>query len=324
MSNESKKSFFISYNRADRDWAEWIAWQLEESGYTTTIQAWDFGSGSDFVVQMQKAAVECERTIGVLSPDSLNAPFVQREWAAAIAADPLGEQRKLVLARVRECNPEGLYHSSIYINLVNLQPDQARDRLLTELKVGRKKPNVAPTFPGTKPPSSAQPSPGHLAPKSSHFPGDTVSVYLCAAAEDEAHAVTLRKHLAVAERGGVLRTWRRGDIKGGMVEHDEIEAHFTESRLLVLLITKDFLASDECADLMERAKAQRVRTIPVLVGPSQFSDTVLGGMVALPRDNVPITSRRDHDGAWSAIAKEITTLARDIAKSHIAGDTVRG
>ncbi len=26
------KDFFISYNSADRTWAEWIAWQLEEAG----------------------------------------------------------------------------------------------------------------------------------------------------------------------------------------------------------------------------------------------------------------------------------------------------
>ena len=28
------KDFFISYNQADRAWAEWIAWILEEAGYT--------------------------------------------------------------------------------------------------------------------------------------------------------------------------------------------------------------------------------------------------------------------------------------------------
>jgi len=32
-------NFFISYNSADRQWAEWIAWQLEEAGYTTVLQA---------------------------------------------------------------------------------------------------------------------------------------------------------------------------------------------------------------------------------------------------------------------------------------------
>ena len=36
------KGFFVSYNKADRAWAKWIAWQLEETGYSTVIQAWDF------------------------------------------------------------------------------------------------------------------------------------------------------------------------------------------------------------------------------------------------------------------------------------------
>lgn len=31
------KDFFISYNQADRAWAEWIAAQLEEEGYTCII-----------------------------------------------------------------------------------------------------------------------------------------------------------------------------------------------------------------------------------------------------------------------------------------------
>ena len=46
-----KKDFFISYNKADRKWAEWIAWHLEESGgYSVAIQAWDFGTGCNFVL----------------------------------------------------------------------------------------------------------------------------------------------------------------------------------------------------------------------------------------------------------------------------------
>jgi len=37
-----KLKFFISYNKADKTWAEWIAWILEEAGHNTVIQAWDF------------------------------------------------------------------------------------------------------------------------------------------------------------------------------------------------------------------------------------------------------------------------------------------
>src|SRR5713101_4089153 len=89
---KSGKDFFVSYNRADRAWAEWIAWQLEEAGYTTIVQAWDFRPGSNFVLDMQHAAVEGARTIAVLSPDYLAALFTQPEWAAAFAQDPTGEK----------------------------------------------------------------------------------------------------------------------------------------------------------------------------------------------------------------------------------------
>jgi hypothetical protein len=39
------KDFFVSYNKADKSWAEWIAWQLEEAGYSTVLQGWDFRAG---------------------------------------------------------------------------------------------------------------------------------------------------------------------------------------------------------------------------------------------------------------------------------------
>lgn len=80
------KDFFISYNRADRHWAEWIAWQLEENGFTVILQAWDFRPGGNFVVDMQKATQDATRTMPcchwIIWPR-----FTQPEWAAAFARD---------------------------------------------------------------------------------------------------------------------------------------------------------------------------------------------------------------------------------------------
>src|SRR6202030_2215507 len=80
--------FFISYNKADRPWAEWIAWVLEEAKYSVILQAWDFRPGMNFVLEMQKATAGAKRTIVVLSEDFLKAKFTQPEWAAAFAQDP--------------------------------------------------------------------------------------------------------------------------------------------------------------------------------------------------------------------------------------------
>ena len=70
--------FFVSYNQADRDWAEWIAWQLEVAGYRTVLQAWDFLGGSHFPQEMQNAHSKAERTVVVLSQSYLDAKFTAR------------------------------------------------------------------------------------------------------------------------------------------------------------------------------------------------------------------------------------------------------
>ena len=57
------KDFFVSYNKAERTWAEWIAWQLEEAGHTTIIQAWDFRPGANFDLKMQEAAIKARQTV---------------------------------------------------------------------------------------------------------------------------------------------------------------------------------------------------------------------------------------------------------------------
>jgi hypothetical protein len=142
------KDFFISYNKADRAWAEWIAWQLEEAGHTTTLQAWDFRPGSNFVVDMDRAAVEGERTIAVLSPDYLSASFTQPEWAAAFKRDPTGEKGLLLPVRVRDCDIEGLLGQIVYIDLLKLDEAAAKRSLLDGVKRGRAKPESVPDFPG--------------------------------------------------------------------------------------------------------------------------------------------------------------------------------
>lgn len=154
-------NFFISYNRADRSWAEWIAWHLEEAGYTTVLQAWDFRPGTNFVVEMQRAVSDSERTIAVLSPDYLTSSFTQPEWAAAFAQDPMGKKGLLVPVRVRECEPKGLLPQIVYIDISgSLEETAAKNALLAGVGRGRVKPPDKPDFP-----------PGRTAIRKPRFPG---------------------------------------------------------------------------------------------------------------------------------------------------------
>lgn len=139
--------FFVSYNHNDQRWAEWIGDVLVKASYSVFLQAWHMLPGSNFVIEMHKAASECKRTIAVLSPDYLASLFTEAEWAAAFAADPSGKERKLIPIRVRICEPPGLLKALVYCDLLGLSEQSARAAILRAAS-GFLGPTEPPTFPG--------------------------------------------------------------------------------------------------------------------------------------------------------------------------------
>ena len=153
--------FFISYTGADTAWAEWMGFVLEEAGFSVVIQAWDFRPGSNFVLAMQKAASEADRTIMVLSPEYLKSQFASPEWAAAFAQDPQGLEQRLVPVQVRPCEPKGLLTSIVQIRIAGRDEATASRTLLDGVAKKRAKPSKRPTFPGND----------TIAPEQKPFPG---------------------------------------------------------------------------------------------------------------------------------------------------------
>src|SRR5579859_5803179 len=155
-----RKDFFISYTGADRQWAEWIAWQLERANFTTTLEAWDSHAGSNSVLDRNTAITQATRMLAILSPDYLASEDTSSEWATAFNQDPTGKLGTLVPVRVRPCDVKGLLGQIVYIDLVGQDEPTAREHLLGWLNRQRHKPTHAPAFPA----SSAPTFPGTLPP----------------------------------------------------------------------------------------------------------------------------------------------------------------
>jgi len=156
--------FFVSYTQADRAWAEWIAWILEEDGHRVLVQAWDFVPGSNWIQGMQAGTRDAARTIAVLSPDYLGSVFGQAEWQAAWAQDPDGAGRGLLVVRVRDCDRPGLLAGVVGVDVFGIAEAEAKARLrrmIAGALAGRAKPAVAPGFPGA----------GRAMPHEPRFPG---------------------------------------------------------------------------------------------------------------------------------------------------------
>jgi len=146
-----RKDFFLSCTSADRQWAEWIAWQLEAAGYSVYLPLWDLRPGSNFVLEIHQALSQEQRVLCILSPEYLASPAQQVEWAAVWYRDQTAQQHLVVPVRVRFCEVAGLLGALTPLDLVELDEVQARETLLAGLRDERAKPTQTPRYPGPTP-----------------------------------------------------------------------------------------------------------------------------------------------------------------------------
>jgi hypothetical protein len=150
-SGATEWDFFVSYQQADRVWAEWIAWQLEDAGHSVLFQGWDFVPGTNWIKRMQDGVSRSVRVIVVLSPAYIDSVFGAAEWQAIWVHDPDGAKRRVIPVRVADCERPGLLAGIVSIDLFGVPEPKALQRLqdaINRALGGRAKPLNPPSFPG--------------------------------------------------------------------------------------------------------------------------------------------------------------------------------
>jgi hypothetical protein len=75
---------FVSYTGSDRDWAFWVAKELEALGHTPHVHEWEIGSGGDIYAWMEQRHDAAEHVLCVVSDEYLKAPYSTLERNAAL------------------------------------------------------------------------------------------------------------------------------------------------------------------------------------------------------------------------------------------------
>ncbi len=137
-----------------------------------------------------------------------------------------------------------------------------------------------------------------------------IEVFFSYAHEDEQLRDELAKHLKLLERQKVITAWHDRKITAGTEWSGQIDKHLESAKIILLLVSADFLASDYCYDVelkraMERHEAKEARVIPVILREVDWEGTSFGKLQAIPKNAMPVTNWSNRDQAFADIARGI-------------------
>lgn len=113
---------------------------------------------------------------------------------------------------------------------------------------------------------------------------------------DEKLRKNLKSHLSSLQPLKVSINWQKNQKLPGRDWKQESYQHLNTSQMIVLLVSPDFLAADDCRNITRRAMEQhnagKASVIPVKLRPiDNWQATPFGHLQCLPYNGEPITSR---------------------------------
>jgi hypothetical protein len=149
---------------------------------------------------------------------------------------------------------------------------------------------------------------------------EPIEVFFSYSHKDEQLRDELAKHLSILKRQHIITEWYDRQISAGTEWAGNIDAHLNRSRVILLLISSDFLASDYCYGIevtraMERHAAGEARVIPVILRPVDWKGAPFEKLQALPENAKPVTNWENRDQAFVDIARGIRKAVEELTQN---------
>ncbi|MCI0662644.1 MAG: TIR domain-containing protein [Acidobacteria bacterium] len=147
----------------------------------------------------------------------------------------------------------------------------------------------------------------------------SVRVFISYSHRDETLREALDKHLSSLRREGVIEAWNDRQIIAGAEWEGEIDRNLESAKVVLLLVSADFIASDYCVKKeMERALQRHAsgeaRVIPIIIRPVDWQGMPFGRLQALPKDGIAVTSWANQDEAFVDIAQGVRRAVEDLMR----------
>ncbi|HEU5380929.1 MAG TPA: tetratricopeptide repeat protein [Ktedonobacteraceae bacterium] len=123
-------------------------------------------------------------------------------------------------------------------------------------------------------------------------------------------------------QGYITTTWHIGRIEAGERAEQEHGNPGEQAQIILLLISPEYLADDQCYRQMEWAVARAEQTlsqvIPVLASPINLEHTPLQQLQILPKGGPPISCWRQKDVVLANVAEDIRSIVQLLITRHYA------
>src|SRR6266487_3662813 len=140
--------------------------------------------------------------------------------------------------------------------------------------------------------------------------------------EDKKFLTEIKKRLSPLQQKGVITSWQREAIPPGSNWLEETNTHLEEAKVILLLISPDFLASPHRTEIemtraLERDKAKEACVIPILLRPVTWQTAPFSHLKVLPTNQKPITSWKNQDKAFDNADTGIRKVIKNLSSpSH--------
>jgi tetratricopeptide (TPR) repeat protein len=144
-----------------------------------------------------------------------------------------------------------------------------------------------------------------------------LEIFISYAHEDDTLREEFLKSLSQLQREHLIGDWHDRQLTGGTDFAAQIDERLNSARIIVLLVSPDFLASHYCYDIemkraLERNDAGEARVVPVILRPCHWQRSPLGKLTALPLDGKPIVDWDTHDHGFLDAAEGVRRVAEKL------------